>query len=352
MEHLADKLKELRKGRGLSQEELAAFLQISFQSVSKWERGVGCPDISMLVRLARFYKISVDELLDVNGGDEMDELDEIQRVWENDNAKGENLRNVERMRNALKRFPANYDLMIKLVKSLEKCDGTEEDVNACRCEAIELSERIIRYCPDIRIRNDMQYNICYSYWNIGEREQAIERAKQLPGMIKTRENALVTFFEGEERIKVAQEGVITLMSLLYHQMSGLLREEHYPVDERINLWLRYLKNCDSWFEKNDVQEILHCEIGAHMKLARLYFELSDRKKMIENMRSVELLLIKSAECERSQKPESLLSDAIIYKSTVNAEYKRNWVLNQLEQYLVWEKDAEIENIYKRIKEMD
>ena len=60
---LANRLAELRKQKGLSQEELADKLQVSRQAVSKWERGEASPDTDNLIELAKIYGISLDELV-------------------------------------------------------------------------------------------------------------------------------------------------------------------------------------------------------------------------------------------------------------------------------------------------
>ena len=59
----ANKLVELRKKHGLSQEELADKLGVSRQAVSKWERSEASPDTDNLIELAKLYDISLDELL-------------------------------------------------------------------------------------------------------------------------------------------------------------------------------------------------------------------------------------------------------------------------------------------------
>lgn len=57
------KIAELRKEKGIGQQDLADVLGVSFQSVSKWETGTTMPDITLLPDIARYFKVSVDELL-------------------------------------------------------------------------------------------------------------------------------------------------------------------------------------------------------------------------------------------------------------------------------------------------
>ncbi|MBQ8720033.1 MAG: helix-turn-helix transcriptional regulator [Clostridia bacterium] len=62
-EILGNKLYELRRQAGLSQEEFANKIGVSRQAVSKWERGEALPDTDNLITIARMYKISLDELI-------------------------------------------------------------------------------------------------------------------------------------------------------------------------------------------------------------------------------------------------------------------------------------------------
>ena len=59
----ANRLAELRRTHGLSQEELAEKLGVSRQAVSKWERAESSPDTDNLIALAKLYGVSLDELL-------------------------------------------------------------------------------------------------------------------------------------------------------------------------------------------------------------------------------------------------------------------------------------------------
>ncbi len=57
------KLQELRKKKGLSQEELAETLFVSRAAISKWESGRGYPNIDSLKRISKLFSVSIDELL-------------------------------------------------------------------------------------------------------------------------------------------------------------------------------------------------------------------------------------------------------------------------------------------------
>lgn len=60
---LGEKICTLRTGKGLSQEDLAQCLEVSRQSVSKWETGQSVPDLEKIIRLADLFGVSVDELV-------------------------------------------------------------------------------------------------------------------------------------------------------------------------------------------------------------------------------------------------------------------------------------------------
>lgn len=60
---LGEKLQQLRKSRGMTQEELAEALFVSRTAISKWESGRGYPSIDSLKALSAFFSVSVDDLL-------------------------------------------------------------------------------------------------------------------------------------------------------------------------------------------------------------------------------------------------------------------------------------------------
>lgn len=60
---LAERLQDLRKSAGYSQEEVAERLDVSRQAVSKWESGQGNPEIENIIKLAELFRVSTDYIL-------------------------------------------------------------------------------------------------------------------------------------------------------------------------------------------------------------------------------------------------------------------------------------------------
>ena len=82
-----EKIQELRKSRGLTQEELAEALFVSRTAISKWESGRGYPNIDLLKQISNYFSISIDELL---SGDKLITI-----------AENENRTNLKNMGNML-----------------------------------------------------------------------------------------------------------------------------------------------------------------------------------------------------------------------------------------------------------
>ena len=60
---LGEKIQQLRKAAGISQEQLAEQLDVSRQSISKWELNDAVPEISKIIILSELFSVSTDELL-------------------------------------------------------------------------------------------------------------------------------------------------------------------------------------------------------------------------------------------------------------------------------------------------
>ena len=124
-----EKLQNLRKQRGLTQEELAESLYVSRTAISKWESGRGYPNIESLKAIAKFFSVTVDELLST---------DEILTIAEEDNKRKEN-----RFRDLMYGL---LDLCIAMLIFLplfaEKTDGIIQSVSLIALDGVQIYLKI------------------------------------------------------------------------------------------------------------------------------------------------------------------------------------------------------------------
>ena len=113
--YLSENIKKLRREKELTQEAMAEFLGVTFQSVSNWERGESYPDITMLPEIAGFFKISVDELLGVNKAENEAEI--IKELEAYDNLSDEKLKQeiIDRLK---EKFPNDFRVLLRYMTCL------------------------------------------------------------------------------------------------------------------------------------------------------------------------------------------------------------------------------------------
>ncbi|MBR7137197.1 MAG: helix-turn-helix domain-containing protein [Clostridia bacterium] len=220
-------LKACRRAKGLTQEEVAAHLGISYQAISKWERGDGYPDITMLPTLAAYFQITVDELLGTAGLADRKDYDAINQCWAEQHRLAKETsddalhrENAALMRSALKRWPNDALLLVQLSTTLERLDGTDAEKEANLRESVMLQEQILRG-EDSEVRSATLYNICFAYERLGEHEKALEAAEKLPNLYKSRENAMVLLHKGKEKRTHAQSALAPLTYCIELHLSAL-----------------------------------------------------------------------------------------------------------------------------------
>ncbi len=220
-------LKACRRAKGLTQEEVAAHLGISYQAISKWERGDGYPDITMLPTLAAYFQITVDELLGTAGLADRKDYDTINQCWAEQHRLAKETsddalhrENAALMRSALKRWPNVALLLVQLSTTLERLDGTDAEKEANLRESVMLQEQILRG-EDSEVRSATLYNICFAYERLGEHEKALEAAEKLPNLYKSRENAMVLLHKGKEKRTLAQGALAPLAYCIELHLSAL-----------------------------------------------------------------------------------------------------------------------------------
>lgn len=209
---MGSKLRKLRRERDMTQDELADVLGVSFQAVSKWERGDSYPDISMLPGIASFFNISIDELLGMDELRRAEKIKEIQLTAAKRFSEGTHRDMAAVYREALKLFPNEDSLLRELANCLLGYRKGDAGVTPDEArEALDALNRILKYSDDDFNKSYARDEIPTAYFLAGEEERAVEEAKRLPTFLHTREFTMIHVTRGEKQIKSIQELLHVLM---------------------------------------------------------------------------------------------------------------------------------------------
>jgi len=195
-------------------------LGISFQSISKWERGEGFPDITMLPDLADFFNTSVDELLGadrISGGyfnDVYIQACEYETGGKYDEA-------IELLRDTLKKAPHHYGITSKLACVLLLADKESEEGKALSKKAITLCERHLDSNASEKSRATARASLCFLYDNIGDRQKAKDLASKLPHFWEGREILYAELLEGQEYVDYMKRSVYRLLSTINMKIDSM-----------------------------------------------------------------------------------------------------------------------------------
>ena len=72
---MGKEIRRLREERGITQETLAEVLNVTAQSISKWERGTSMPDVQMLPQIAVYFGVTIDQLFDIAPDQQMERIE-------------------------------------------------------------------------------------------------------------------------------------------------------------------------------------------------------------------------------------------------------------------------------------
>lgn len=165
--------------RELTQEDIADYLNITPQSVSKWERGETYPDITLLPALANIFETSIDLLI---GMDTIraNETRYTIHMKATEFIRSNQLDSAEKIyRDALLIYPNKPGMILGLASVLALKDKSEE--------AIGLIEKGLVLSNNEKQKSTMRATLCFLYLKQGERDKAKLLASELPHTRECRE---------------------------------------------------------------------------------------------------------------------------------------------------------------------
>lgn len=179
MMYLAENLKKHRLLKNLTQEEVAEYLSITPQSVSKWERGESYPDITFLPALANIFETSIDLLVGMDAiRAEKTRFDIHKKAVEYQRNGAYDLAE-KTYREALLIYPNKPGMILGLASTLALKGSTEE--------AIELIEKGLAISVNEKQKSTMRATLCFLYLKAGFVDKANRLASELPHTRESRE---------------------------------------------------------------------------------------------------------------------------------------------------------------------
>lgn len=179
MRYFSENLRKYRIMKNLTQENIAEYLNITPQSVSKWERGETYPDITFLPALANIFETSIDLLI---GMDAIRACETRYNIHKEANAlqRAGDYSSAEKVyREALLIYPNKPGMMLGLAGVLALQGKSEE--------AIELMEKGLPLSINEPQKATTRAALCFLYLKCGRLEKANALAAQLPHMRECRE---------------------------------------------------------------------------------------------------------------------------------------------------------------------
>lgn len=179
MLYLPENLKKYRILKDLTQEDVAEYLGITAQSVSKWERGESYPDITFLPALANIFETSVDLLIGMDTIRAEETRYNIHKKAVGYQRSGDYDMAEKTYRDALLIYPNKPGMILGLASTLALKGNTDE--------AIELMERGLPLSINEKQKSTMRATLCFLYLKAGREDKANKLASELPHTRESRE---------------------------------------------------------------------------------------------------------------------------------------------------------------------
>lgn len=228
---LKDQLKELRSARGMTQEAVAEELGVSSQTVSKWERGLLSPDISLLPKIAILYQCSIDYLFQMNtirGIEHRKEFEtRILELSEQEDWEGVYRAWIQEIDLNPNRY-SNYVAVMKHVVRRRLFD--REHIR----QMLTLTDRAEMYCSDEDVLYDMyriMVEICSHAKSPAMKEKAKAYYNKIPRLCHSREIYAKFVMEGNEYHRQIQENILHLIDLAECSVRQMIRPDMPPEEQ-------------------------------------------------------------------------------------------------------------------------
>ena len=268
---LSEKLKTLRREKGVSQEKLASYLDVSFQAVSKWENGGAYPDISLLPEIARFYGITVDELLQVERIDERRLYGEYE-ARARDLARGGNREaTLDLWLEAYKKMPNNTEVKEMLMSTYFDLDCVKY-----RDQIVELGMELYNSDAPSYYKGQAICQIARTYFATGQADLADKWAGKSYPIHSARDILYTEIHDGPELLADVGFCAYWFFRSLFYMAIRLNDSESVPLDkkQKQNLFSTLIRLYETLYPNGEMEyELFESLRTMHVLFAEREIEL-------------------------------------------------------------------------------
>ncbi len=233
------KIRELRKEKQITQEQLAEYLHISSQAVSKWETGASSPDIDMLPKLAVYFGTSLDHLLDFDQSRIDAAIGEI--IRQSGRGGGDPARSEAYLRKALEKYPNNDLLLTCILEDMQAQNGD----GSRNAEILEIGERILKCTKDDANRVDVYRVLAETCHSMGEQAMAEYYLEKIPGLFFMYDEIAAAVRSGKKRLENAGRAerlcIDKLLCMLWMRREEAAPKEKAALDRQAHEMLDFFR---------------------------------------------------------------------------------------------------------------
>lgn len=264
--NLSENIRKNRRESNLSQETFAERLGVSFQTISKWERGECYPDIEMLPKIANFFGITIDTLMGADQYQETEYVNTLQEELRKYDMIQDEATLVRKAEEGLRKYPNNHLLMAWIVYG-------SQNINPKR--SIELGEYLMEKCRNEHILNWTRTELCYAYFKAGRQIDGIEAAGKLPTVAQTRQAVLGDLLTDKELVTHILETDIAKVCYRF-KTSVLKLLDHYTPQEQVVLLKKSIALYDVVYECEDNVSALKEKADTCVRIAEIFIRLGNK----------------------------------------------------------------------------
>lgn len=244
--NIGSKIKALRLRENMTQEALAEKLNISFQSVSRWENGMSAPDISLIPVVARFFNVSTDYLFGMYDEELARNKDNFEKLYIQKRCEGDIDGAYAVMTEARRVFPRDIHFCANLAEVMDMFEGgtaaqmtryAEENFSG---QIFTLCKRILDESRDEADRCKAQRMLCNYYAKSGNSAEAVRIAESMADILHSKEILLSEVLYGEEKRRQLHKNIMIMAEYISDTLVKIAFRKEYgfavkmPIEQKIS----------------------------------------------------------------------------------------------------------------------